>query len=437
MPQPSFERLEELFHRATELPDADVTAFLDRECAGQPELRKALEEMLRHDRRDTTEDGPLVSPVGDVASKLRHEAPTMLAAPGSTPASSATPQIPGYEIMEVLGRGGMGVVYKARQVGLNRLVALKMLPLAVPTSEQLGRFRNEAEALARLNHPNVVRIYEVGETSIGPFFSMEYVTGPNLSAYLDGRPCEAASAARLVQLIAGAIDAVHQRGIVHRDLKPGNVLLAPRRDPSNAETPAAAARLTLGDYEPKITDFGLAKSQTQVRALTRTGTTLGTPCYMAPEQAYGRGKLVGPLADIYSLGAILYEMLTGRPPFEDVSPLVTMARLVRDDPPHPSQLRPGLPRDLITICLKCLEKSPRRRYASASALAEDLRRFLAHEPILARPVGPIGRTLRWCRRRPLVASLIALSSALADCKKPWLKFRPKRSKSVRTSSIST
>jgi serine/threonine protein kinase/WD40 repeat protein len=412
MPRPTFQRLEELFNRAVDLTPAERAAFLELECAGEPELRSALEDMLRH---DTTEDGRLASPVAGVASRFRHEAPTLpaAAAPSATVAPAVLPQVPGYELLEELGRGGMGVVYKARQNGLNRLVALKMLlPFAVPTAEQLARFRTEAEALARLSHPNVVPIYEIGECPAGPYFSMEYVPGPNLAAFLDGRPCDPAAAARLVEVLAGAIDAVHRCGIVHRDLKPGNVLMAPRKDAIGIDVSRGDGRPSLAAFEPKITDFGLAKDQSARQALTRSGTTLGTPCYMAPEQASGRGKVVGPAADLYSLGAILYEMLTGRPPFEGTTPIATLARLVSDDPPPPSRLRPGLPRDLITICMKCLEKSPRGRYATAKDLAEDLRRFQHGESIRARPIGPIGRTYRWCRRRPLVAALIALCIVL-------------------------
>jgi WD40 repeat protein len=415
MSRPSFQRLEELFQRAVDLPSAERAAFLDRECAGEPELRKAVENLLRHDRDETTIEGRLASPVAREASALRHAAPTLLAGAGASRAAGPfpVPEVPGYESLEELGRGGMGVVYKARQKGLNRTVALKMLlPFAAPTPEQLARFRTEAEALAKLSHPNVVPIYEVGECPAGPYFSMEYVPGPSLAAYLGGHPCDPPSAARLVELLARAIDAVHDRGIVHRDLKPGNVLLAPRREPADVSSARLGARQSLAGFDPKITDFGLAKDRSARRALTLIGTTLGTPCYMAPEQASGRGEGVGPAADLYSLGAILYEMLTGRPPFDGDTPAETVARVTGEEPLSPSRLRPGLPRDLITICLKCLEKSPRRRYASARDLAEDLRRFQRHEPIRARLTGPLGRAYRWCRRRPLVAGLLALCAAL-------------------------
>jgi serine/threonine protein kinase len=420
MHRPTFQRLEELFHRAAALPAAEQAAFLDRECAGEPALRVALEDMLRHDREDTTDDGPLASPVSRAASQLRHEAPTLPAGADAKAGRSALPQVPGYEILQELGRGGMGVVYKARQTGLNRLVALKMLlPFAVPTAEQLARFRTEAEVLARLSHPNVVPVYEIGECPAGPYFSMEYVAGPNLGAYLDGRPCDPAAAARLVEILAGAIDAVHRCGIVHRDLKPANVLLQMGSGEWRTGDPARGGRglafpLLLSQLPtPKLTDFGLAKDRSAGRALTVTGTALGTPCYMAPEQASTRGRGAGPAADVYALGVILYEMLAGRPPFEGATPVETIALLLDEDPPPLARLRPGVPRDLITVCMKCLEKSPRRRYATARDLAEDLRRFQAGESIRARPVGPLGRAYRWCRRRPLVASLTALCAALA------------------------
>ena len=416
MSRSAFQRLEELFHLAADLPPAERTALLDRECAGEPELRAALEDMLRRDREAATEDGRLASPVARAVSDYRHDAPTLPAVAAAGPVRPALPHVPGYELLEELGRGGMGVVYKARQVGLNRFVALKMLlPFAAPTTEQLARFRTEAEALARLSHPNIVPIFEVGECAAGPYFSMEYIPGPSLGAYLDGRPCDPVAAAHLVEVLADAIQAVHQCGIVHRDLKPANVLL--QVDEHESDKRAGRRRYLLDGPGspgpgPKITDFGLAKDRSARKALTATGTTLGTPSYMAPEQVDARRGGVGPAVDIYALGAILYEMLTGRPPFDGNSPLQTLALVVHDDAPPLSRLRPGLPHDLVTICTKCLEKSPRRRYASARELALDLRHFQAHEPIRARPVGRFGRVYRWCRRRPLVAGLAALCTAL-------------------------
>jgi serine/threonine-protein kinase len=296
---------------------------------------------------------------------------------------------PAYEVLAELGRGGMGIVYKARHRALNRVVALKMLvagSLARP--EQLARFRTEAEAVARLQHPNVVQIFEVGEHNGRPYLALEFVDGPTLARQCGRTPQPAHTAARLVETLARAVHEAHRQGIVHRDLKPANVLLTT-------------------EGVPKIADFGLAKRLEGGSDLTATGAYLGTPAYMAPEQAEGRARDVGPAADVYALGTILYELLTGQPPFEAETPLETMRRVAAEVPVPPRRLRRGLPGDLETVCLKCLEKDPRKRYPSAAALAEDLRRFQAGESIRARAAGAIERLGRWCRRRPLVASLLA------------------------------
>ena len=277
----------------------------------------------------------------------------------------ALPQVAGYEIQEVLGHGGMGVVYKARQLGLNRLVALKMVLAGINASPQdLARFRAEAEAVAQLQHPNIVQIYEIGEQNGCPFLALEYVGGGSLAAQLDGTPIAPRQAAELVLALARAVQHAHETGIVHRDLKPANVLLQP-------------------DGTPKITDFGLAKRSASDHARTETGTILGSPSYMAPEQATGRTHDIGPATDIYALGVILYELLTGRPPFKGASLLETIEQVRENDPVPPRFLQPKTPRDLETICLKCLEKQPRRRYAAAADLAADLRAFLHDEPINA------------------------------------------------------
>ena len=313
-----------------------------------------------------------------------------------------TQHIPGYEILGELGRGGMGVVYKARQNRLNRLVALKMiLAGAHADPQQLERFRAEAEAVARLQHPYIVQIYEISEHDGCPFFSLEFVDGGTLAQKLTGVAQPPRLAAHLTRLLASAMHSAHQKGIIHRDLKPGNILLAaPTEHISGSDSFHSEMQATFRLYGiPKITDFGLAK-HLDVQSQTRTGAILGTPSYMAPEQAEGRAHAIGPATDVYGLGAIFYEMLTGRPPFEGDSSLTTIRNLLAQDPLPPSQLHLKVPRDLETICLKCLEKDPARRYPSAEDLAEDLHRFLNDQPIEARPTGWWGRSVKWMRRHP-------------------------------------
>jgi WD40 repeat protein len=287
----------------------------------------------------------------------------------------------------------MGVVYKARQKGLKRLVALKMILAGTHAGpDELARFRAEAEALARLQHPHIVQIHEVGEQDGRPYFSLELVEGGSLAGKLDGTPLPAREAAGLVEILARAMQAAHEQNVIRRDLKPGNVLLT-------------------RDGQPKITDFGLAKQLDATAAQTASNAVMGTPSYMAPEQAGGKTKTIGPAADVYSLGAILYELLTGRPPFRAATTLDTLLQVLSEEPVWPARLNAQVPRDLETICLKCLEKDPARRYGSARALAEDLRRWLDGRPIVARPPGVLGRGLRWCRRNPVVASLTAVVAA--------------------------
>ena len=302
--------------------------------------------------------------------------------PSSTPFSADLPQIPGHEVQEVLGRGGMGVVYKARHVRLNRSVALKMLLTGAHASpESRERFLREAEAVAGLRHPNIVQVHDMGDQDGQPYFTMEFVEGGNLAQKLAGTPQPPRQAAALLATLAEAVQAAHQSGIVHRDLKPSNVLLT-------------------ADGTPKISDFGLARRMEGEAGLTWTGTAVGTPSYMAPEQAEAKPLTWGPAVDIYALGAILYELLTGRPPFRAETAAETLRQVISQDPVPPSRLNAKVPRDLETICLKCLEKDPHRRYASAAALAEDLHRFQRNEPIVARPVGSLERALRWTRRNP-------------------------------------
>jgi hypothetical protein len=313
---------------------------------------------------------------------------------GPRPAAEALPvHVPGYEVLAALGEGGMGVVYQARQVAADRVVALKMVRGGEHASaDARARFRTEIQAVARLQHPHIVQVHEVGEHDGRPFFSMEYCPGGGLDRKLAGAPLEPAEAARLAEALARAVHAAHLRQVVHRDLKPANVLLT-------------------ADGTPKISDFGLARKLDEV-GQTQTGEIVGTPSYMAPEQVGGSPKGVGPAADVWALGVILYECLTGRPPFKAATPLGTLGQVLRDDPVPPRRLQPGTPRDLETVCLKCLEKDPKKRYATAEALAEDLRRFLGGEPVKACPLGPIGRGAKWARRRPAVAGLLALCTAL-------------------------
>ena len=314
------------------------------------------------------------------------------------------PIVPGYEILGELGRGGMGVVYKARHLDLNRVVALKMVLSGEHASLQdRQRFRLEAESVAQLQHPNIVQIHDVGEAGGRPYLSLEFIDGISLADYLQKQRPTPEESARLIIALARAIHLAHCQGIVHRDLKPGNILLAkPGCEP--AVRRAANPGPPLAECTPKISDFGLAKKLGDDSNLTRSHAIMGTPSYMAPEQAGKLRKEVGPAADIYALGAILYQCLTSRPPFYADTAIETIMQVTSEEPPPPHRWRPDVPRDLETICLKCLEKTPRNRYANAQELARDLQRWLDGEPILARPVGPVGRLLRWCSRHPALAT---------------------------------
>jgi hypothetical protein len=296
------------------------------------------------------------------------------------PPPAVTGSVHGYEILAELGRGGMGVVYKARQVALNRLVALKMILAGeYASATDLARFRTEAEAIARLAHSNIVHIYEIGEHESRPYFSLEYCDGGSLAQRMNGAPWPPRDAARIVEILARAMHAAHQKGIIHRDLKPANILLQISDCSSQIEAPGdspeQSAIFNVQSAIPKITDFGLAKKLDDV-GRTASGAIMGTPSYMAPEQAGGKARELGPAADTYALGAILYELLTGRPPFRAATPLDTILQVVSDPPVPPTQLQSKTPRDLETICLKCLAKEPGRRYGSAEELSQDLSRWL-------------------------------------------------------------
>jgi hypothetical protein len=301
--------------------------------------------------------------------------------PGVVDGSGAYPSIPGFKVLGVLGRGGMGIVYRARQTELKRPVAIKMLIAGALTSpEAAARLRIEVEAMARLRHPNIVQIYGVGQYAGAPYLVLELVEGQSLAQTLAGTPQLAEWSARTMEALARGIHAAHLSGVVHRDLSPANILLA-------------------DDGTPKITDFGLAKLIVGGGSLrTQTGDLLGTPSYMAPEQAEGSHRAIGVATDVYALGAILYEMLTGRPPFKAEHPLETLRQVTSDEPVSPSRLRPRLSRDLETICLKCLEKEQSKRYASALDLAADLGRYVVGEPIVARPPSAFETARHWVRK---------------------------------------
>ncbi len=324
------------------------------------------------------------------------------------------PAISGYEVLCELGRGGMGVVYKARQISLKRLVALKMIRGLGAGKEELDRFRREAEAIARLHHPNIVQIHEIGDVGGQPFFSLEFIEGGSLDRLIKGQPQDPVQAARLVETLARAMAHSHQQGIVHRDLKPGNILLQMAHTVLQTEPWSASISSShLQSAIPKITDFGLAKQLAVDAEHTRTGAVMGTPSYMAPEQAEGRIQHLGPLTDVYALGAILYELLTGRPPFRGANAMDTLEMVRTQAPAPPSRIVRGVPRDLETICVVALAKDPTRRYASAVALANDLARFLAGEPILAKRQSIARKVIRQVRRHRLVLSAACLVLVVA------------------------
>ncbi len=344
------------------------------------------------------------------------ETSTLPAAMPSTLSALAPGQpFAGYQLLERIGEGGMGIVYKARQPSLNRIIALKLLRSGAWAGEtEIKRFHREAQSAARLAHPNLVAIHEVGEENGQHFFSMEFVEGSSLAQVIHRTPLPPERAARYVRIIAEAIQYAHDRGVLHRDLKPSNVLI----DATD---------------QPRVTDFGLARQiDSEPRdtnaephsSLTLSGAILGTPSYMPPEQAQGRRQMIGPTSDVYSLGAILYDCLTGRPPFRADTPVDTLRQVVESEPAAPRLLNRKVPRDLEPICLKCLAKEPGQRFRTARELAEDLSRFLRGEPIRARPVGAWNRGWRWSRRNPVMAALGAsLVLVLALLAVAALRFR--------------
>jgi serine/threonine protein kinase/tetratricopeptide (TPR) repeat protein len=375
-----------------------------------------------------------ISPKGVSAGSMTYVGPPGLSSPPSVGRDAGWPLVPGYDIEAELGRGGMGVVYKARHRALNRVVALKMFSSARHAGpHEMSRFRREAEVVAQLQHPHIVQIYEVGEQDGQPFFAMEFIAGGSLDRLVAGTPQPAREAARLVETLARTMHHAHENGIIHRDLKPANVLLIGVRGQGSGVADQASGVASRGagvaidkarsassltpdpwPLTPKITDFGLAKLlDAEEAGPTKTGDLLGTPSYMAPEQIEARIGAIGPAADVYGLGTILYELLTGRPPFKAETAMETLLQVKLIEPVSPSRFQPKLARDLVTICLRCLHKEPRRRYPNALALAEDLRRFLDGEPVQARPVSRGEKLWRWCRRKPLVAALLASVTLLA------------------------
>ena len=392
--------------KAVQVPGSSSPSFppaLPGVGPAQPALDKhldALPAIPSHGNIEETTDSPRTRPpfapvdgYATIASKETWQQGSSGRAASSTneipPATELNNlAIPGYEILGELGRGGMGVVYKARQLALKRVVALMMvLDGAHAGAARLARFRAEAEAVAKLQHPNIVQVYEVGEVGGRPYFSLEFVEGGSLDRKVKGTTLPPREAAALVEKMARAMHVVHQQGIVHRDLKPANVLLT-------------------ADGTPKITDFGLAKDLGSASGQTASGAVMGTPSYMAPEQAGGKAEEIGPLSDVYALGAILYELLVGRPPYKGATVMETLLQVTRDEPVAPSLLVAKVPAELETICLKCLEKAPRKRYESAEHLAMELRRYLNGEPILARPITAWQRGVKWSWRNPAVAGLL-------------------------------
>ncbi len=392
---------------STEIRPSDAPAEGDPEFAEQLLRAQACVRLL--DRRWSGANR--IGDTGEIVSPLLSASAGVL-----SPGDSAPARIGRFQIRRELGRGAFGIVFLALDPALGREVALKVArPETTVTPQFRQRFLREAQAAAALTHPNVVSVFESGEWGPICYIAQEYCAGPTLAAWLEqqAEPVPVAAAAALVATLAAALDYAHQHGIIHRDLKPSNVMLVPKQGgdcfPASGDCVLPGGEKDGLDFVPKIADFGLAKLLESSAAETRSGLLLGTPGYMAPEQVEGRFGAIGPHTDIHALGVILYEMLTGRPPFAGATDVEMLKRVALDEPARPHGLRASIPRDLEAICLKCLEKQPSRRYPTAAALADDLARFLAARPTLARPLGSFGRAVNWARRRPAAAALLAIS----------------------------
>ena len=402
--------------------ESAIAEFFEAESSGRllvrdeflnryPEIRGELESFLANHDAMVAVAAPLREAVlqaaGEISQKPPHEELTLdasdpAAAMAHTKGISDTVVRLGsygdYELLKELGRGGMGVVYKAIHTRLARVVALKMVVSGhLAAAEELDRFRLEAQAAAGLMHPGIVPIFEAGEFQGLPYFSMAFVEGMTLAERIAQGPVPPQEAVRLVRKIVDAVAYAHSHGVIHRDLKPANIMLACEKSPSGS------GPISLDDCQPQITDFGLAKRLGVASNLTATGQILGTPSYMPPEQASGKMHDVGEAADIYAVGAILYAMLSGRPPFAAENPVEVLLQVLEREPTQLRKLQPAIPRELEAICLKCLEKRPSDRYVSAAALAADLDRFLRREPPEARSATPWQFVRRWVRRQPVLA----------------------------------
>lgn len=401
---------------ATDFEDAALFEALDRYCellqAGDRSAAGALLQLhppLRGLARclDALEDfagsaagRPARPATGDELSTIVNVVTADRPSNGDLHSDNQTP-FGQYELLGEIGRGGMGVVYKARQRDLNRIVALKMiLSSQLAADEDVRRFYREARAAGRLRHPHIVGIHEVGNVHGQHYFAMEYIAGRSLSQWLKSGPLPPEQAATCLSAVARAVDYLHVHGILHRDLKPSNILI----DDSN---------------NPFVTDFGLAKIFQEDDDRTQTGVILGTPGYMAPEQAAGRVSEISPRSDVYSLGTILYEMLCGRPPFRDDNPLNTILQVLESEPTQPNRLNPRVPPALERICLRCLEKAPERRYATAAELADELDRYLRHEPLETQAAGTIDRLRRWVRRDAGLVARLAILAATETIVEVW------------------